>query len=452
LALVFGASLCFALPSPRAFGQIGGVAVDAHGVLRTFESEDPTSELTRRKIAEARAALGADVARASKLRKVSLGRLEKALAKRLSAGGGPTDEMAHLAGLTRVEYVFFYPETRDIVLAGPAEGWAEVAPGRVVGIESGQATLELQDLAVALRTFPPGSRQAPLVSCSIDPTKEGLARMQQFLRTVRPTPTAQGAAAVVEGLKTSLGTHTVSIGGVPVDSHAAQVLVEADYRMKLIGLGIEPSVAKMRSYVDLANAGTISRNAMQRWYFIPDYQCVRVADDGLAMQVVGGAVQLVSADEVVLKDGTRRNAGSVNSASKKFTDSFTRLYPAIAKGSPVFGQLRNLIDLLVVAAFLQDQDYYGKADWRAATLGDEKAYRVQTYQKPVEVETACRAVWKGRTLVTPVGGGIAIRANKALASGNLLEDEGGQVAAARDSVARGKVSLDKLPAGQWWWD
>ena len=37
--------------------------------------------------------------------------------------------MQFLAGLTRVRYVFYYPETKDIVLAGPAEGWAADAAG-----------------------------------------------------------------------------------------------------------------------------------------------------------------------------------------------------------------------------------------------------------------------------------------------------------------------------------
>ncbi len=29
----------------------------------------------------------------------------------------PTEDMANMAGMTRIQYVFFYPETNDIVLA-----------------------------------------------------------------------------------------------------------------------------------------------------------------------------------------------------------------------------------------------------------------------------------------------------------------------------------------------
>ena len=63
--------------------------------------------------------------------------------------------MRHLAGLLRVRYVFYYPESKDIVLAGPAEGWVAHVSGRVVGITSGRpVSLQLQDLAVAPKGLP----------------------------------------------------------------------------------------------------------------------------------------------------------------------------------------------------------------------------------------------------------------------------------------------------------
>src|SRR6185503_8909670 len=93
----------------------------------------------------------------------------------------PTDDMRFLAGLTAITHVFYYPETKDIVIAGPAEGYMLDLSGRPVGIATGQSILELQDLVVALRAFPPGGGGLDVISVSIDPTKEGLAKMQQFL-------------------------------------------------------------------------------------------------------------------------------------------------------------------------------------------------------------------------------------------------------------------------------
>jgi len=71
---------------------------------------------------------------------------------------------------------------------------------------------------------------------------------------------------------------------------------------------------------------------------------------------------------------------------------------------------------------------------------------VETFTAPETVATAVNAIWKGRTLMTPVGGGVTIHATKALDSQNLLADEHGKVAKAR---AETKIELAQ---GQWWWD
>ena len=140
-------------------GFSSGVSVDADGVLRGLTQVDPTGRLAQQRAAEAIVNLGTDVATPSKLRKVSLTRLSRLIRQAISEGHGPDEAMKHLAGLTRIQYVFFYPKTQDIVVAGPAEAWYESAPGRFVGVETGQPVLELQDLIVALRTFPPFDRK-----------------------------------------------------------------------------------------------------------------------------------------------------------------------------------------------------------------------------------------------------------------------------------------------------
>ncbi|HUG71595.1 MAG TPA: DUF1598 domain-containing protein, partial [Pirellulaceae bacterium] len=217
--------------------NVAGVDIDADGVLRLHMFVDRAGELTRHRIAEARRSLAPDLAKVSDLRKVSLNRLEAAVAERISAGEKPTEDMLYLAGLQRIQYVFVYPETGDIVVAGPAEGWASDLSGRVRGITSGAPVIELQDLIVALRAFPPAGRETPVISCSIDPTQEGLANMQQFLTRLGARATPNQTRFIVDGLRKSLGLQNVTIGGVPADTNFAKVLVEADYRMKMIGIG-----------------------------------------------------------------------------------------------------------------------------------------------------------------------------------------------------------------------
>ena len=111
-------------------GGQAGVFVDAQGVLRRNIVPDPTGMLRRQQVAAAQATLPRELARQSELRKVSLTRLEKALT---ANGGMMTDEMRYLAGLHRLQYVFLYPDSGDIVIAGPAEGWAAESDGRMDG-------------------------------------------------------------------------------------------------------------------------------------------------------------------------------------------------------------------------------------------------------------------------------------------------------------------------------
>ncbi len=421
-----------------------GVFVDAQGVLRRNIVPDPTGALRRQKVAPAQASLPRELTRQSDLRKVSLTRLEKALT---ANGGVMTDEMCYLAGLLRLRYVFLYPESGDIVIAGPAEGWAPESDGRMTGLRSGRPVLQLQDLVVALRAFPPSRTKTAMVGCSIDPTQEGLASMQRFLQSTGSHATPAQTQYLANGLRASLGMQNVRIDGVPTDTRFAQVLVEADYRMKLIGIGLErPNVRGLTSFVDVASPAQVSRNALSRWYFVPDYQCVRSSDDGMAMELVGDGVKLVGEQELVSSEGERSATAGGSRASKAFVTSFTRAYPQLAAESPVYAELRNLIDLLVAAAYIQQEDMYHKAGWEMPVLGNEESFPVRLYNSPTQVESAVNAVWKGNTLMTPIGGGVQIQAETALDPQNVLNDEGGKVAGLRQQTEL------NLADGQWWWD
>lgn len=436
------------LATTSGYAQQGaGVVVDADGVLRTRVFPDPTGMLTRQRLAAAQAALAPDLARPSKLRKVSLNRLEAVVAQRVASGQGITDEMRFLAGLTRVRNVFFYPETGDIVIAGTAEGFMTNAAGRPVGIQTGRAILELQDLVVALRAFPPSGKPADAFVVSIDPTQEGLAKMRQFLVEISGRVTPADDQRIAMGLKDNLGLQTVRIEGIPRTTHFAQVMVEADYRMKLIGIGLENPPVRIPSYVSKANPRSIARNALCRWYFTPNYDCVRVSEDQLAMALEGEGVQLMSEDEFVQANGMRAASGTADRASHEFVSIFTTKYAELAAKEPVYAQLRNLIDLSIAAAFIQQQDYYGKATWKMEVFGSEERFPVETYAEPKQVETAVNAIWKGNTLMTPVGGGVCIRPMLALASDRIKADEKGELKELHE-----QIQIQALPKDRWWWD
>lgn len=427
-----------------------GVAVDAEGVLELKTFAAPDRLLLRKRLDAAKLSLPAGVFARSKMRKVSLTRLERAIGEQLAAGKMPDDTMQHLAGLQRVQYVFLYPDSGEIVIAGPAEAWLADASGRTVGVSSGRPVLLLEDLLVSLRAYPPGGRENPFVGCTISPTQEGLAQLQNFQQTIPSvipqSHRTQVTAAIARGVHDSLGMAVIRVYGISEQTHFAQVLIEADYRMKRIAIGLERPPVRMATFIEAVR--TPQHSTLQRWWFTPNYDCVKVTEDRLAMELVGQGVQLQSQDKLITTDGRLTDAPGPkpSKAAQRYTASFTAKYPEIAAVSPVYAQLRNQIDLLIAAAFMRQQDYYGQAGWNAKLLLDELQLPTERLPNPTKVDCAINVFWKGNRLLCPAGGGVSIQADEALQQDRLISDRDGELTRARMTIA------EELEAERWWWD
>ena len=424
-----------------------GVMIDAKGALHRATAQD-YGRLSRQQLHAAQQSalrLPQDIQQQSKLRYVSLNRLEQRL---IETNGVVTEEMRYLAGIQRIKYVFFYPETKDIVIAGPAEGWFSAYEGVMVGLSTGRPVCELQDLVVALRAYAPNSEVIPVVGCSIDPTEEGNARLQQFIKSFgRYANTDAQRATFVAGLRESLGPQTIRVDGIPANTHAAMVMVAADYRMKLIGIGVEQPPVPITSFISVADPSRVAKNALLRWFFVPDYQSVVLTEDKTGMEMVGNGVKLVAEDEIVSATGQRSaRAGRGDKASQTFANSFTKMYPQLAQRSLVYGQLRNFIDMLVAAAYLDKYDIYGQAEWKMEFLGDESKFAVQTYNTPTHVAPVVGSAMRGGLFMAPIGGGVEIEADVAFKPENVKTETKGAV-----SNVKNNVKLNLAP-GQWWWD
>ncbi|MCL2303954.1 MAG: DUF1598 domain-containing protein [Planctomycetaceae bacterium] len=423
----------------------GGVFINADGVLasvRLVPGPLPVQQTT--------SALPSDIARKSEMRLISLNRLEQAI---IDNNGKITEEMRYLCGILRLKYVFFYEETGDIVVGGPAEGWTVGRDGAIVGQSTGLPVLELEDLVVALRAYPANGSKTGVVGCSIDPTTEGLARMQAFTRNFGPMSSnpyeaEQQKVRFVNGIRETLGYHDIRVDGIAPNTHLAQILVAADYRMKLIGLGFENPGVRMATYIANANPASMGNNALIRWYFVPDYECVKKTDDGNAIEFVGNGVKLVDEAEMVKASGERRSAGRTNRASQQFVKSFTSQYPKIARAAPVYAQLRNVIDMLVCAAHIQKEGFYEKSGWSMEYLGCETNFPTETYRTPERVDSVVARVdgSNGTQFGAPVSGGVVIQPENALDT-NLAKASDKQLI----EKTKERVRLDLAP-GQWWWD
>ena len=116
----------------------------------------------------------------------------------------------------------------------------------------------------------------------------------------------------------------------------------------------------------------------------------------------------------------------------------------IARQHPVYAQLKTLIDLAIVAAYMQEHGSYESAGWSADVLLDEAAYPIERFVAPKKIDCAVNAVRRGSRLLTPIGGGVVITPRESFAQGTLQIDETGELHEERDSLA--------IPLGTWWWD
>jgi hypothetical protein len=393
-----------------------------------------------------RAALPGNLGRANRARKVSLVRLQAAIAETIQRGDRLTDVMHKLAGLTQISEVFCYPDVGDIVLVGPAEPWAADLSGRVVGIDSGRPTLLLEDMAVAIRAYQPGTVDRRFVGCTINPRREGLAKLQKFQRTIPQSihHSQRGPLTrqIALGVRASLGVADVKVFGIAADTHFARVMIEADYRMKRIAVGVEPPPVPMTTF---AAALTTARNGgLERWWFTPSYDGLLCSPDRLAMKIAGQGVQLQTENKAVGQDGAIVDSGRKPSrATTAFAHSFTHRYADVAKASPVYAQLRQLTDWLIVAAFMRKHDWYGKAHFHAEVFLDETAIATSAYHPPREAPVVVNAFWKQNRLFTPAGGGVSIEAEKAL---DGLADAEHNLQQTREENRPADGLQD------WWWD
>jgi hypothetical protein len=422
---------------------VAGVEIDPQGVLRVAEVDAGLAFEQRMATLQS---LGPKASVTSPMRKISLNRLEKYVAECLDRDQQVDEDALSLAGLTRIEYVFFLPDSNDIVIAGPAEKLHTTADNRWVGLKSGKSVLRLVDLVVALRAFGPGQDGTLSIGCSIDPTEEGIKRMNRYHSQFAGQADRVNVQELMMGMKQTLGYQNVSIRGVPRDTHFAQILVEADYRMKLIGIGLENPMIPMTTWIQRTQPGANS-NALQRWYFEADYSSVAVNPEGTALRLKGRGVKLTGEKEFVAKNGKRtRGGGSGDVASQGFTKEFTEKFEALGEAIPVFSELRSLFDMSIAAAFIQERDLYAKSGWQLGVFADEAKLNVTSNPTITQVESAVNAVWKNGQLITPIGGGVHIAARKLVAEENVSVDR------AIDGQSSAMSAPSDLREGQWWWD
>lgn len=383
---------------------VGGVSINPEGILENAQV-DATGQL-RQLLLQQLSSVPEDLAQPTELRKISLRGLESALQESLQTHKPLAPEVKYLAGLQQLRYVVVDLEHQDIILAGPAEGWKVDHRGFVVGQTTGRPVMLLDDLLVAIRT----ARQAAQggISCSIDPTPEGLQRLQNYVRSLQSIGQPD---LTIRNIEKALGLQQITVQGVPADSHFARVLVAADYRMKRLAMGLDPPPKGVRlpSYLAMINAGPKGiSNMMPRWWLAPNYQPLVRDPEGLTWQLPAGSVKAMTEEDFLTSTGQRQHTGRPNPVAQKWADLMTTQYDRLAVAEPIFGQLRNCMDLAILGALMVQYRLPEKAGYSFPLLFQSEQVPLLRFVPPRHTHTIASAMKKGRNWVITASGGVQI--------------------------------------------
>ncbi|MCA8995948.1 MAG: hypothetical protein KDA80_03160, partial [Planctomycetaceae bacterium] len=224
--------------------------------------------------------------------------------------------------------------------------------------------------------------------------------------------------------------------------------VEADYRMKLIGIGKLEGGSHIPSYFELLNKqpelASGGLDAM-RWWMTMKYDAVMHAADGNSFELRGSAVQCKSENQFLTDQGKRVNTGKAEPINQEFARNFTDHYGELAGKDPVFAELQGVFDLALVAALIDREHLDDKANWDRGVFSTSGAYRPASYAAPKQTETVINhRVYNGQDVVLQAAGGVRGDILSVLENNELRQEN--------PRLGSLAVNARRTHTDKWWWD
>lgn len=370
------------LPDPQ------GVYLDGQGVLRRRERDTDDRLAEIRKKAQGK--------QEGDLCYVSLPRVLAEARKCVEAGQAIPDHLRYLGGLVKLKYVFVYPESGDLVIAGFSEPYDTRVPYRPLGQITGRPVLHLDDLVVALRAAGPG--QSPQrIGCDIEVTREILERCQKKLRELSGQVGALGARKVAEAVAEAGGLQPVRYYSIDENTRFAFVCAEADYKLKELALGlIKSPVPEVKSY----NSLLTRPERHHRFSLDSSYEALLVGADGNAFELRGPSLQ-VNSGPLSLEGPAQ---GEISEAARQFTTACNKHFDNLAANLLSWSDLANLSDLTVLAALIAKDRLHEKVGWDLGWVLDPKGYPARTVPAVKTAHRLCNYTSSGNMMIFTHGG------------------------------------------------
>ena len=242
----------------------------------------------------------------------------------------------------------------------------------------------------------------------------------------------------------AMGQQTINLTGVPADSRFSHVLVAADYKMKRLSMGLEPSPIKnFPSFMEMVQKSNVKNmTAAPRFWMECNYDPIAKSEDGNVWQIRGTGVRTLTEESKFEKSGKRSTTGKQNRFAAKWAESMTERFEELSQAEPAFRELRNVMDLSVVAAIIKREQLNDKVGLEIpAILGLTDAALTPSRAVAKVIPTQCSFVRIANSWLVSASGGIQL-------------DSWGVAANTETIVAVAEVAQTVMnkSSDNWWWN
>jgi hypothetical protein len=379
---------------------VGGIEIDAAGLIKIIPKKK--MEEVGKNLAKLLEPIPTDLDEKTSLRKISLKKLNAQICQTIQQQKEFSDSIRYLGGLTSIRYLVVVPEDNDVLLVGTSESWQADSYGNIVGKTSGRPVFRLEDLLTVFRAWNNQSRPS-VITCSIDPTKEALVKIAQVDRQF-PVVDRNNVQAFANAQENAYGKNVVTLQGVPEQSRFAMILAIADYKMKQISLGHIPSpLRSLPSYVELI--GGSQKQINPRFWLAPEYGTVSHDSKKLTWQLSEVKVKALTENEYFdSRSNSLQPVGKIDRAALNWCNKMTSNYNALSKVDPIFGDLRNCMELAITVALIRQEGLLEKANCKLNAFEDSTFLKPVVYPVPKTVQSHATVAKNGRSFVVACGG------------------------------------------------
>jgi hypothetical protein len=180
---------------------------------------------------------------------------------------------------------------------------------------------------------------------------------------------------------------------------------------------------------------------MPRWWMACHYDPLAKSEDGLTWQIRGQGVKTMTEDDVI-ENGQVKGSGTANKFAQQWADTMTTKFNELAIADPVFGDLRNIMDMSVVAALMEKEGMLKRAGLKIPVLTSSSSdYKTFDLAVPRFLPTQASVLKIGNRFMITASGGVQVDSWQVAAKSEVV-----------DGIAAYREKSNPDDYVKWWWN